>query len=69
MKDLSEEQKQELTEYVNKFKDSFSVESEKQPSINQLKLVFNMIKNPNNKNIAENFKTITMANEKFKRIK
>ena len=67
--ELTDDQKLYLQECTQKFLTSFSVESEKQPSINQLKVVFNMIKNPNSKNIADNFKTIQLQNEKFRRIK
>lgn len=67
--ELTDAQKTYLQECTTKFLDSFSVDSEKQPSVNQLKLVFNMIKNPNSKNIADNFKTIQLQNEKFRRIK
>ena len=38
--------------------DKFLIASEKEPSIKQLKLVFNMIYNPNSKNIADKFKNI-----------
>ena len=67
--ELTEEEKSTIDGFCTKFLSSFAVESDKQPSLNQLKLVFNMIKNPNNKNIAENFKTIQLSNEKFRRIK
>jgi hypothetical protein len=64
--DLTEDQRTFLSTCTTKFLDSFK--SEKDSSIKQLKLVFTMIKNQN-KNVAENFKTISLTNEKFKRIK
>ena len=63
---LTSEQIEFLQECTKKFLGSFSIDAEKQPSINQLKVVLNMTKNPN---IAENFKTVQLSNEKFRRIK
>lgn len=64
--ELTEDQTQKLRELVETFLSEFSVPGEKETAVKQLKLVFNMIKNPS---IADNFKTISLANEKFKRIK
>ena len=66
--DLTPELKEELGVLVTSFLEAFSVEAEKEPSLKQLKLVFNMVKNSKTSNIAENFKTIKMGNDKFKRI-
>lgn len=66
---LTPEQELQLEIYCTKFTEGFSPPGDKQQSINQLKLVFNMISNANNGNISDNFKTIQMTNDKFRRIK
>ena len=66
---LTAEQTTYLKSCVDAFLGKFMLPSSKDTSIKQLKLVFNMIKNPNSRNIAENFKTIQMTNEKFKQIR
>ena len=66
MPELTEEQKTLLSECVTKFQDKFAEVTDKESSMKQLKFVFNMIKNPNSN---ENFRVISLSNEKFKRIK
>ena len=63
---LSEEVKEQVKQNYEKFAEGFVVPSEKEHALKQLKLVFNMARQPQ---VKDNFKTIVLANEKFKRIK